>query len=565
MDLDEPRPRVVNPRTRGYVHRFIVAVRDGIAIDEFGEVIDTPTTFAAANEGHIWIVDDPAWILTIMIDAHADHPDFNYQIVTSEDDEPVRMVKSRITRFGFRCKHEPDDPARASCPYRRRRAMHSVWSPADLSPTPNKLLTDYTHGSLLELAIDIRGWCKEQNLPLPSTLAGIANSLLRDARFWPDSRGRVPRATNEKIRPFLPGVYSELRAPRYERHRNAVAVDQRTAYHVAAQEVPTPDPTSLFARGYFNCPATSPLWALPGTELYIRTIRQPGIVYVQVQVHHLRKHQVRPPAVKNHGRYRCALWTNEIPFCEANGVTIEGITAAWTATRPDEGMPRYGAFAARQITEASEFRKRWLKPTLHALYGLLATRPRRVKVGHLRGTSQHEGIARIGFGHEFPVRQSDLGVIQPPTANVAALGTLQSEIRKRSLELARYVLEAGGSVLHIHADGLHISGDDMPLLPDGWRTEPLTHLQYIDEQSWTSHERDCLPGRDERIRVETIRHLATLPSLRPKTPRKSRPGSWRALHNRIRPDHPLNIKTRKRHAEASTPARGDNGGDDHAE
>lgn len=560
MNFDEPRSRIITPRTRGYVHRIIIAVRNQVAVDEYGELIENIAQFAAANEGHIWIVDDPAWILDTMVAAYSEHPDFNYQIVTSEDDSPVRMVKSRVTRFGFRCKHEKGSPERESCPYRRRRAMHTVWSPSDLSPTPGKLLTDYSHGSLLELATDIRGWCKEQEIPLPSTLAGIANSLLRDKRFWPEARGRVPKATNENVRKFLPGVYSELRAPKYEYNRYAVALDQKTAYHVAAQEVPTPDPTSLFARGYFNTPEQSPLWARPDTELYRRIMAQPGIVYVQVDVKHLRKTQVRPPAVKNAGRYRCALWTNEIALCEANGVTIEGITAAWTSNRPDEGLPRYGAFAQRQITDASELRKRWLKPTLHALYGLLATRPRRVKIGHLRGSAKHEGVARIGFGHEFPVRQADLGVIQPLTTNVATLGTLQAEIRKRSLQLALHLLEAGATVLHIHADGLHVEGE-IPLIPDGWTAEPLTHLQYLDDHSWIADEGDCLPGRDERMRIEVTRHRANLPRLAPDQPREPAPGSWRERHGHIRLDHPFNIRTRKRRSddEAHSPANRDDG------
>lgn len=524
---DEPRARIVTPRTRSYVHRWIIAVRDCTCISEHGELIENPAVFAAENEGHIWIVDDPAWVLNVMVSAHGAHPDFNYQIVTSEDTEPVRMVKSRVTRFGFRCTHDKDSPERETCPYRRRRAMHTVWSPRELSATPGKLLTDYSHGSLLELATDIREWCKEQNIPLPSTLAGIANSLLRDSRFWPEPRGRVPKATNENVRRFLPGVYSELRAERGRRY-NAVALDQNTAYHRAAQDTPTPDPTTLFARGYFNIPESSPLWCKPGDELYSRTIIQPGIVYAQVEVRNLRKHEVRPPAVKNPGRYRVALWTNEIPLCERNGVTIEGLTAAWTATRSDEGLPRYGAFAERAITEASEYRKRWLKPTLHALYGLLATRPRRVYIGHLRGKSKR-GMARIGFGHTFPVAQANLGVIQPITANVATLGVLQAEIRKRSFELAREFSEAGVTILHIHADGLHVEGE-LPLPPPGWKVEPLTNLEYLDAQSWLSQEGDCLPGRTAQNRMELVRHRADVIAHSAGIPGWQVPDTWNRVN-----------------------------------
>lgn len=539
MNIDEPRPKVVTPRKRGYVHRWIIAVRSELAISEHGEIIDDPATFAAANEGHVWIVDDPAWLLNVMVAAHGTHLDFNYQIITSEDDSPVRFVKSRVTRFGFRCKHEKGTPEHDACEYRRRRAMHTVWSPSDMSPNPGKLLTDFTHGSLLELATDIRDWCEGENIPLPSTLAGIANSLLRDERFWPEPRGRVPRATNENVRRFLPGVYSDFKGERGRRY-HAVSLDQRTAYHVAAQQIATPDPTTLFARGYFNTPDKCPIWAEPGTVLYDRTINQAGIVYVQVSVYPLRSNQVRPPAVKDAGRYRCALYTNEVELCEDNGVKIEGITAAWTSTRSDSGLPLYGAYAEKQIEAASFLRKRWLKPTLHALYGLLATRPRHVKIGHLRGSAKTDAIARIGFGHEFPVKQADLGVIQPITANVAMLGVLQSEIRARSLRLARTLMEAGANVLHIHADGLHVEGE-IPLIPNEWRIEGLSELEYLDGSSWISREKDCLPGRTQETRMEIIRHRAKIIHNSPHRDWEI-PEQWVATETHVAPedlDEPL--------------------------
>lgn len=478
-------------------------------VTEDGEVIQSPTMFASSMPSHIWIVDDPVTLLTTMVDAFGDVEDFNYQIVTSEDDtDGPRMVRSRLTRFGFRCRHEGDE--RDACPWRRRHVgLHLVWTPSDLSPNPGKLLPDRTHASMLALATDIRDWCRDQDLPVSTTLAGIANSLMRDKRFWPDARGRVPRATNENVRRFLPGVYAELRANDMRSH-DVIALDQRTAYHVVATQVPAPDPTTLFARGYFNEPQTSPLWALPGDPLYARTIGQPGIVYAQVDVQHLRKHQTRPPAVADAGRYRVALWTNEIAHCEANGVTITGLVAAWTANLPDAGLPAYGHFAQAELAKADDFRKRWLKPTLHALYGLFGVRPRKLAIGHLRGNGE-EDIARMGFGHEFPVHNAKLGTVSAPTANVATLGVLQSEIRRRSLALASQLSEEGFTVLHIHADGVHVEGDRLPLLPDEWRIEGLTNLRYLDKSSWISDERDCLPGRDERMRVDLRRRLARAP------------------------------------------------------
>lgn len=92
------------------------------------------------------------------------------------------------------------------------------------------------------------------------------------------------------------------------------------------------------------------------------------------------------------------------------------------------------------------------------------------------------------------------------TTNVAALGTLQAEIRQRSLKMARALSEEGVEVLHIHADGIHVAGA-LPLLTDEWSITPATNLSYIDRVSWTSEERDVLPGRDECQRIELRKHL----------------------------------------------------------
>lgn len=452
------------------------------------------------------MVDDPAGILTLMLNMYRDNLDFQYQIVTSEDDtDGPRFVKSRLTRFGFRCQHT--DTERVACPWRSKTGMHVVWSPSDLSPTPNRILPTRDHTSFLTLATDIRNWCRDENIPLTSTLAGLANALLRDARFWPDARGRVPRATNENVRKYLPGVHSDLFGAPGNVYR-AIALDQRRAYHVAATETPTPDPTTLFARGYFNEPETSPLWCLPTSELYQRTVRQPGLVYAQVEVKHRRKHQYRPPAVKEPGRYRCAIWTNELAYIETLGVRIEGLTAAWTSNLPDTGLPIYGEWAQGQLEAASENRRRWLKPTLHALYGLLAVRPRKLSIGHYRGGGKVATVARIGFGHEFPINNAELGSVTSTTTNVAMLGVLQSEIRKRTLELAGELSQNGFTVLHVHADGLHVDGDQLPILDNRWTVEGRTHLMYHDRVSWTSDEQQTLPGRDERTRHELRRRQA---------------------------------------------------------
>lgn len=488
---------------------------DGVGVTEQGEVVTNLPIFAATNPSYVWVTVDPAHLLAIMLDRLEEVPAFNYQIVSSTDDAPagVHMSTSRLTRFGFRCSCEWRPPmvrGAASCtcgfPPNRRSAMHMVWSPGDMTRNPNALMEGFTHADLLRFGTDVRDWCKEHNLPLPTSLSGIAAALLRDGRFWPEARGRVPTATNERIRPWLPGVYSELRAEPARRH-DAVAIDQRAAYHRAAQEVPMPDATTLFARGFFNAPETSPLWAQPGDGVYERTMSQPGVVYVTYSARPLRAHEARPPAIKP-GEGRCALWTAEVPYVETQGVTIHGIVAAWTSSDHDHGIARYGAWAEERIGEASEYRKRWLKPTLHALYGLTAMRTRKVSIGHYRGRGERDAFL-LG-PHEFPVHRHDLPSLPSATTNVATLGVLQAEIRARSFKLANALSVEGVTILHIHADGIHAAGD-IPLIPNGWTIKPKTNLMYVDRVSWLSDEGDSLPGRDERQRIDLRRHHARQP------------------------------------------------------
>jgi hypothetical protein len=98
------RELIVKPRARGYVHRPIVVVRDGIGMTEEGEVITDLFLFAIGADSHIFVTFDPADILNTMKAGHA--PDFNYQIINArEADVPDGMAafmsSTRVTRFGW--------------------------------------------------------------------------------------------------------------------------------------------------------------------------------------------------------------------------------------------------------------------------------------------------------------------------------------------------------------------------------------------------------------------------------------------------------------------------------
>lgn len=490
------------------MHREVVAVVDGVGVTEQGEVFRNLPLYCSSAPPAVWVTTDPASLLRTMMVSFHDVPAFNYQIVEARESDPSapQMVSARLTRFGFRCRCEKGEPCTCGNPPKRKAAMHTVWSPGDMSRNPGEYLDGFTHKDLLTFGCDVRDWCRDNDLPLPTSLAGIAAALLRDSRFWPGARGRVPRATNENVRKYLPGVHSELLAP-VSKQFHAVSLDQKAAYHRAAKEIPTPDPTTMYARGYYIDPDNGPIWAEHGSVLYNRTIQQPGVCVVQYSARHALKNECRLPWVKS-GRNRAAVYTNEVEYAESQGVKIEGIIAAWTSCLPDTGLPTYGAWASERIGEASDYRKRWLKPTLHAAYGLLAMRDREVTIGHLRGRSEPRTFV-LGAGHEFTAAARTLPRVPAATVNVAMLGVLQAEIRTRSLRMATALQMEGVEVLHIHADGIHVRGA-IPLLPDSWTVKPRTNLEYIDRVSWLSDEGDVLPGREGQERIELRRHHAAL-------------------------------------------------------
>ena len=193
----------VKPRRTGYTHRDVIALIDGVAVNEHGEIHHDIPLLAKTARAAVWVTIDPVSLLLTLQGAFGDIPAFTYQLIESAEvagsiEGAYVDSTARLTRFGFKCRCSKEHKAGHGCtcgnPPRRKDALHIVWSPGDMSRNPAGYIEQYTHGGLLKFGIDVRDWCKEQNVPLPTSLAGIANALLRDPRFWPEARGRVPRA-----------------------------------------------------------------------------------------------------------------------------------------------------------------------------------------------------------------------------------------------------------------------------------------------------------------------------------------------------------------------------------
>lgn len=530
-------PLTLKPSKRGYVHRDLVTVLEGTGMTEQGEVIPDIVNHPRTAEPTVYITTDVAPFLDAIENRHGSHPGWNYRMIrTGDRDEDGSVERVRLDRFGWTERHpftpRKDRPGCSRCgrtngdelhrpPYPegvKRQAMHMVWDPAAMSASADtRFLVENTHRELMRWAMDFRAFHVEQDIPLSTSFAGAAAKFLRDPRFYPDARRRVPRATNERARDFLPGMHTESRADPIRAYTGA-ALDQKRAFHHVVQQVELPNADNLFARGFFTDPFNAPeYWCVPGDELFDRTIKQPGLVFLGVRLSKSGKNlPFRVPAMNFHGFKKIALWTNEVDHAVSHGLLIEGMYAALTSTTADTGLAKYGAWALHQIDTASPERAKWLKPTLHSVYGILGSRPRRLMFGYRRSDKGDPREYILG-ARVFNVKHVETkGKMQTPTANVPQLGVIQAEVRRRTLDLANHLRSHGVTVTHVHADGLHAIGQ-LPLdIPDGWTIEPVTNLRYIDDASWVCDEGDHLPGRArdgvERWRIRQLARATGTPT-----------------------------------------------------
>lgn len=477
IDIPPQREAVIKPRRTGYKHKPILVVHGDIGRTEDGTVVRNLPAFCAAMDSHLWVTLDPSWLLEILDYYFTYEPRWTYQLA---DSETKTRATTRLTRFGLK----PEEG-------RKRRTLHVCWAPMDMAPDPTSFIETSAEG-MMKFAVDVRGWLSENNLPIPTALSGIGASLLRDSRFYPDPRGRVPHFINQRVREFLPGVHQETRARENVVH-TAAALDQRGAYHQIVQDIDLPDTTTLHAYGYEKLIEGNPKpWLLPSDGLHFReALQRPGLIYARVLSRPTHRREFRPPAVNFHGVRDIYVWTNEVAFLEAHGVEFQCIYAAWISEEKDKGLARYGAWAQHRIQGASDYRKRWLKPALHSAYGLLGAKPRTLRIG--RRTGYGEPATWYLGVRKFFVREIEIEH-KPPLASCPTLGLIQAEVRLRTMQMANDLNTRGASVTHIHADGLHVVGD-LPLLPDTWSITERTGLRYLDRVSWISDQGDVLPGR----------------------------------------------------------------------
>lgn len=533
MDLPpppaEPLP-IVKPRqvVAGFPRLVVVHLHDDLVYREDGDEStvwdwvlgledEPPALVACQYVGRLLELCHLRW---------QDHRRWQWKVTPTEDPLPDgennTIIRTLVSFFGFAGKVE-------GAKHRANRYFHCLdplqFGRTNLSelgrPGEAEIVTVYRWAS------EVRDFCMEQGLKPSTTRGGLAKQLLRDPRFYPSPRRKVPKATNDRLREQLPGNHYELKG---EPHRlyAGVYLDQVSSHHTIAADTPLPASDQLYARGYFHSMMDRP-WAKPGSRRFAQVTGELGVLYVKLRVPDRGDLDWRPPwaepistpstaaARERYSEEDLALmerkerlawvYTNELRLLPLYGVQILYVIAAWTTPTVDDGIRRYAVWAKDYLREAPALTRSWLKPTLLTLYGMLATRPRAPIAGWWRAEGGRPTMLPIGR-ELIPTQIKEAGSEgEPSTNHVLQRGMIEAEMRARSLELARE-LEAGGyNVLCIYADAVmvettHTTG--LPLMADYWRPKgSLNLLRFLDETHFTSREMVRLPGvrRDSPVRA----------------------------------------------------------------
>lgn len=532
-----PVHRTVKPRRTLVDHRPVIAVDldSGYALSESGELthlsqlarvlVGRPSSFVTCTNA--------AALVNRLNRELSNVPNWQYRVTPLK--RGVRKPNGQIGRtqiqgtivnfFGWQkadkkagLYHYPLDPF-TFCGARGvsgilPTARVTVWNP-DTGEVLERL------AQLLAWGQDVRDWCVRHHLKVSPTNGGLAAQLLKDPRFWPEPRRKVPRATNARMRPHLPGNYYKLMAEE-NRHYQAYYLDMASAHHTIAADLKLPHPDKLRAKGHFKTvPVESDVtvpegrpWVKQGTPAFDQLMHAYGLLYCQLSVRKLPDELFPLPCVRLPGTKMAWVYTNELPTLRTLGVVVDFVQAAWVSWDLDTGLNEYARWALQETREATQDAKAWLKPTLLATYGILAAKPRVMETGYR--------LAERGVPRRYPAGSGMLEAkamisdIESETqiANVLYRGMIEAEQRVRVLNCARDLTQHGCRVLAVYADSVFVdSSTPLPFLPDGWRVEAeLDDLVFMSSTEFISRQVTKLPGlaRDSVARVRRIEQIRSL-------------------------------------------------------
>lgn len=399
---------------------------------------------------------------------------------------------------------------------------------------------------LMEWGKEVRKFLQDNELNLSPTSGGIAAQLLKDKRFYPNPRRKVPRHTNALAREHLPGNFYKLYAAKeskdiFERRPSrrateingrfhaptlsnngpsysATYLDQTSAHHVAASKLKFPCANTLERFGRYAT-LKDRSFAKAGTPKFDKIIKYHGLFYLAIEAPRFFDNDFPLPECESSkpGYKRGFFYSNEIDYLKELGVRIRHIIAAWISPDSDPGLNRYAEWAIDETKDAHPNSKPWLKPTLLSTYGVLASKPKLLEFGYKRAVNGEPKKYPCGSGFIDVQAKASTKLREPLMANVIHRGMIEAETRLRSLRFARELAQQGHTILAIYADSIFVAdGTPLPLLPFPWRIqEHLTGLKFESATHFTSNQLSKTPGVPAHLR-----HRAKLPA-RPKPKAKA--------------------------------------------
>lgn len=495
--------RVVKPRLGKHTPLPVVAIYDGWAMTEAGELL---TELALIRQlpkmpATLFIrLKAAEWVVLLDKEFRAEYPGtWNCRFVTKESNlinmkGTMRPIREEVVvhYFGWKTSGAGD--------------YHKVLDPlifSDKKPTKVKG-TPYVR-TLLEWGIGLRDFCRDHSLDVRCTAGGISGQFLTDPRFYPTARRKVPRATNARVREALPGNYYYLNIiPEKGTEYTAYYLDQHSAHHYHAAETTFPHSDELYAYGRFMDLAeiTFPHTWKNFHGLYCLDLEAPQAKSSR-WVRDWLGHRIGAPETLN-ARF---VYSNELDQLKGWGYKVVGVRAAWGSHKVETGLNAYAQWASQQLEDHPELP--WLKRLLLATYGVLATTPRphlslyaRAKRGEIVSV-RVEGETFTGY------KIVQKAKLEPRIANVLHRGMIEAACRCETINYADWVEKSGYQVLSIYSDAVIIEADQelpTPLTPEPWRLKrTLTHLQFMNAQAYRSAEESKIPGGVSREMLEQIK------------------------------------------------------------
>lgn len=530
---NSPVPKVnrpVKPRKKRSADKPVIAVDKGQVLLESGEIFPTDDlpVLIRSLPSSIVVSHHFGATLRFLNEVYKDNDLWQYRLspIESTSWSPERKRKAVmkdciISFFGFKGErkqrghyHYPISPETFCL-----KSIHELRASV---PGGRETITKLT-----EWAIELRDYCVKQDLNLSPTSGGIAAQLLRDDRFYPSARRKVPKITNAKGREKLPGNYYKLYKGKTAGENvrpvayKAAYLDQISAHHTAALTLEFPNANTLRRYGRYST-LQDKSFAKVDTPKYREFIACHGLFYLAIETPRFFDTSFPLPECGEGGEYkRGYFYSNEIPYLLELGVRIRHIIACWVSPDRDAGLNRYAEWALQQVAGCEPSAKPWLKPLLLSTYGVLAAKPRHLEYGYRQAKNGETKEYPCGSGFITVQAKRTSKEIEPLMSNVIHRGMIEAETRLRSLRFARGLTLMGYNILAIYADSIFVdSSKDLPLIGPPWRVqEYLSNLRFQSATHFSSHEVTKQPGGPVRV-ID----MGVVPP-RPRAKRKGRDGS----------------------------------------